>query len=83
VKHRIAFEIENFHFATVVPSSNAKNPMIPKMINPAKKAVKTLPVAIIKASLYCNRKILQTDLARDIHLNQILPETVVESIVTG
>ena len=57
--------------------------MIPKMINPAKKAVKTLPVAIIKASLYCNRKILQTDLARDIHLNQILPETVVESIVTG
>jgi hypothetical protein len=31
--------------------------MIPKMINPAKKAVKTLPVAIIKASLYCSRTI--------------------------
>ena len=43
----------------VVPSSNAKNPMLPKMTNPAKKAVETLPVAIIKASLYCNRKILK------------------------
>ena len=53
--------------------------MTPKMTNPAKKAVKTLPVAIIKASLYCKRKILQTDFARDIHLNQILPATVMES----
>ena len=61
------------------------NPMIPKMTNPAKKAVKTLPVATITASLRCNRiRVLHKDLAGDSHLNQILPETiVVESIVTG
>ena len=44
---------------TVVLNSNTMNPITPKMTNLAKKAVKTLPVTTITASLRCNKRMLQ------------------------
>ena len=69
--------------STVVPSSNAINPMIPKITKPAKNAVNTFPVATITASLI-NEFELVTYLNRRVYYYfRYTPKTVVvEFVVT-